>query len=283
MAKNYGLIKWEQYVKKRNNTYQERKKNNRDYNSFSVNCYIKKYGEEEGVKRWTEMRVKNVNNCTKQALIEKYGEEEAEIIAKRRWNNTSLESFISRLGEEEGKKQYSLYIEKMKNVYNLPFLIQTHGEEEGLKLYKKRTKNKVVATNKYSKISKKLFDKICDIMNIKNGEIAFYAEKEKFIVLSDEEIKILHQRILFPDFLYNNKIIEFYGNIWHANPNIYEDYDYPHPFKKDVTSIEIRNQDNNRLRVLQQKGYKVLVIWESEYKQDFNKVLKKCVNFLQDK
>lgn len=60
-------------------------------------------------------------------------------------------------------------------------------------------------------------------------------------------------------------IIEIYGNYWHANPEMYEDFDviikYRHIRK---TASEIRKEDESRIKQLQSFGYNLCVLWESD-------------------
>lgn len=72
-------------------------------------------------------------------------------------------------------------------------------------------------------------------------------------------------------------IIEIYGNYWHANPEIYNDFDaivkYGHNHK---TAAEIRKEDESRMKQLQSFGYNVCILWESDiytgvYKQKLKK------------
>ena len=81
--------------------------------------------------------------------------------------------------------------------------------------------------------------------------------------------------------LKNKKIIEYNGDEYHANPKIYESNDTPHPFRKNITSEEIWKKDNEKIETAELNGFKVLTIWDSEYKKDKEKILKKCIYFLK--
>ena len=74
----------------------------------------------------------------------------------------------------------------------------------------------------------------------------------------------------------SNKIIEFYGDYWHANPIKFNSND------KIKTSIakDIWQKDKNRLTDITSHGYQVLVIWESEFAQDLKETINRCLHFL---
>jgi len=76
------------------------------------------------------------------------------------------------------------------------------------------------------------------------------------------------------------KIIEFNGDFWHANPDIYKETDI-NPYSKE-TAKEIWVRDNERIENIQKNYNGVLIIWESEYKKNPSLVLDNCINFLKD-
>ena len=269
-----GKQKWEEYKSKRNDTYQNRKKEGRDYNSFSIEKYIKKYGEEIGKTKYNEMVENRIFKTSKQYLIEEHGPEVAGLIAKDRWNNTSLSSFIKRYGETDGKIKYETYTQLLRNNMSFDFLIQKYGEEEGTKKYL----NNCWKQNNGSRIATELFENIIKETNIN----ANYGNIETIIFLNTTERALLNQKVIFPDFCFGNKIIEFYGDMWHANPNKFKDTDYPNPFNKDLTSVDIREKDKRREELLCSKGYDILIIWENDYKTNKRDIISKCINFLKD-
>lgn len=59
-----------------------------------------------------------------------------------------------------------------------------------------------------------------------------------------------------------NKIVEYYGRYWHADPNKYEP-DYYHKVMK-MTAEEIWKRDGDRERELMGAGYKVEIVWENK-------------------
>lgn len=86
--------------------------------------------------------------------------------------------------------------------------------------------------------------------------------------------------MIFPDFKYNNYIIEFYGDLWHMNPKIVEAHT-KHPFNK-LEAAEIRKRDKIRENIIKRKGFKILIIWENDLKLNRNVELNKCISFLKE-
>jgi G:T-mismatch repair DNA endonuclease (very short patch repair protein) len=58
--------------------------------------------------------------------------------------------------------------------------------------------------------------------------------------------------------------IEYNGDLFHANPLIFESEDKPNPFNQNITSNDIWKKDKIKLDLIKSKGYKVLVIWSSD-------------------
>ena len=61
----------------------------------------------------------------------------------------------------------------------------------------------------------------------------------------------------------SNTIYEFYGDIWHGNPNKYNKYDFNILSKK--TFGELYQETINRENILKENGYNLIRIWESEF------------------
>jgi hypothetical protein len=60
-----------------------------------------------------------------------------------------------------------------------------------------------------------------------------------------------------------NTIYEFYGDIWHGNPNKYNKDDFNILNKK--TFGELYQETINREKILKENGYNLITIWESEF------------------
>lgn len=86
----------------------------------------------------------------------------------------------------------------------------------------------------------------------------------------DKEI----ERRYFYDFCYCNKIIEYNGDYWHANPRIYNESDI---LTKGKTAKEIWDYDTRKIEFAKNNGYEILIIWDSEYKYDKLKVIDRCI------
>ena len=102
---------------------------------------------------------------------------------------------------------------------------------------------------------------------------------------NDKRLRIV-KTYISPDFIIGNKIIEFYGDFWHANPYKYNSKDVvtlPQvgSYKK-VFAEDIWERDFNRIKMLHGAGYNTLIIYERDYRKDPTGQVEKCLNFLNE-
>lgn len=110
---------------------------------------------------------------------------------------------------------------------------------------------------------------ICEYFESFLGKNCFHSSSEKGQLRLDNN---------FYDFCFQNKIIEFNGDFWHANPEKYNK-DFINPFSKK-TAFEVWKRDEHRIAIAKLNGYDVKIIWESHYKQNKNKILQECIEWL---
>jgi len=234
----------------------------------SLKNYIRLFGEEEGTYKYINLcKVRSYKNSLSY-YVEKYGEEEGIKKITEVKNTSTLEAYQKRYGKEEG------YIEYVKNnkkkLHTKENFIERHGAQEGLKRWEQFEKQLLKG---YSNISIELFESL-------EKTDAAYGENEKIISLTNEEYDVVSQSIIKPDFILGTKIIEFYGDFWHGNPNIY-DYDYLIPNINRFAS-EQRIHDKVRINILKNKGYDVKIVWEQDYINNKEKVKLECLEFLNE-
>jgi hypothetical protein len=258
-----GLIRWEKYKQKQadSNTFEYKKlkynwseKEFENYNksrAVTKNNLINKHGLNEGIKMWDSYVTRQkYAGCEKEYFIEKYGEIEGNIKYKELNNKkkNNLENYIRKYGEVEGIKKFDNYIKKISKK---PF---------------------------YSKISQILFEQIAEN---DNSKIYYATNKNGEFCIYDESIK----KVRFYDYVDNfrKKCIEFNGNVYHANPEIYTENDNPNFRNKKLKSIDIWNEDSIKNELIKSKGYDLLVVWEKDFTENPQKVIEICLEFLYGK
>lgn len=245
--------------------------------------FIKLYGEEDGILRWEKFKKPRISKKRKskpslptlEKYIEKYGEETGIVLWNKYKDSLSFtkENCIEKYGKEEGGKKYSAW-KKSQDHSSKEFMIKKYGIENGLKKYKEVGCKRAFHSDAYhSKISQELFETIKNVVNNSNTEEFKYASNGGELRLYDK----IENKAYYYDFAYKNKIIEYNGDFWHANPEMYSQDD---SFKNGLLASEIWEKDAKKTTFAKMAGYDILVIWHSEYKKDKVNTLEKCLNFL---
>ncbi len=186
-------------------------------------------------------------------LAKGYSEKEAKEKLKERQTTFSKEKLIKKYGEQEGFKKWSERQEKWKaKVFN----------------------DKQWLGGGVSKISNELFEKIIKSANLDVKDCLYGVKNEKYISNKD-----LHYKFDFT-YLPTKKIIEFHGDYWHCNPDLYE-ANYYHKIKK-MQAKEIWDYDKEKIELAKSYGYSVLVVWEADYYKNPEETANKCKHFIKN-
>jgi G:T-mismatch repair DNA endonuclease (very short patch repair protein) len=77
-------------------------------------------------------------------------------------------------------------------------------------------------------------------------------------------------------------VIECNGDFWHANPKSYKSTDIFYCWEGKTLAQEIWDRDKSRIKQIRSFGYKVLVIWESDYTHNRQKTTKRILNVIEN-
>jgi uncharacterized protein YaeQ len=198
---------------------------------------------------------------------------------------TNIEYWINRgYSEEDSLKKVS----ERQSTFTLKKCVEKYGEEKGKDMFTKRQEKWLKSLSSggnlkigFSKISQEVFYKLLEQYPISERNNLFFATHNKEFTLNKK-----NGGVWLYDFTdtKNKKIIEFNGDMYHGNPKKYSGDDNPHPFRKDITAQDIWDKDKKKIDVAIENGFKVLVIWDSEYRWgNKEEVIKKCLQFLFDK
>jgi hypothetical protein len=230
---------------------------------------------------WTKSEFDEFNKSraiTEKNLISKYGDTEGKIRfenykAKQAYVGNSKDYFIEKYGYVEGLKKYA-NVCKQKGITSSN-LIRLYGNEIGLKKYKEFIEK--TTSHLYSNVSQELFstlDKSIEELNL----TTYYATKNmefgKYLKSLGKYVKL--------DYFINelNLCIEFNGDLYHANPEIYSANDKAFFFNKKLKAIDIWKNDLERYKTLNEEhNITTIVIWESDY--NLNKT--QIINNLKEK
>lgn len=191
-----------------------------------------------------------------------YSYEEAGEMLKERQTTFSKEICIEKYGGELGLEKWNERQEKWIKT------LDSKSDEEKIEINKKK-----ISGAQYSPISQRLF---WDLYNLIGNN------KTKFGELNNEFILVKNKKCFAYDYVDINrkKCIEFNGDFWHCNPDEYNE-NYVHRVK-GIKASEIWEKDKMKNKIIIERGYDVLIIWESEYRKNIEETLKKCLDFLNN-
>jgi len=274
----------------------------REYNqnkAVTLEGYIEKWGEEEGRKRWEKYRRKQAESNTFEYKKEKYGWTRADFEAYNESRAVTLENLQEKYGEEEGKRKYEKYVEKQRYTNTLEYFQEQYGDKKGREKWKRYNKLKSHTLEAYaerfgdfdeavrqlsaywdshgtsSEAANGFFDRVKDRC-LKLGLDGIYYDRysSEYAVGSR-----------FLDFYCSDTgaAIEFYGDFWHANPDLYDENDsLPFP-EGDVRAKDIWERDDHRIDEVKncESVDRVKIVWEQDIGQNVEKVVNECIQFIR--
>jgi len=198
-----------------------------------MGCVPKHKYKETMMNRYGVKHIFNLIKFNKKYYIDKYGEEDGILKWNIRCNKTkhNLLNFIERYGKILGKIRYNKYLHLTLNNYNGVSNIQLD-------------------------FSKKLYDIINDD-NIKKLFKGKPINDSYLIFLSKNDRIILKQKVIIPDIVIKNIIIEFDGDYWHSKS---------------------KEKDDLKDTILKNKNYHVIRVKECDYNYNNTDVLNSVLN-----
>lgn len=214
----------------------------------------------ESKRKAAQARIDNESNSTniEYWLKKTEGDEiEAKRLLSDRQTTFSLRKCVAKHGIEKGPEIWEQRQEKWQNTLN------SKSDEEKSEINRKKLPN----IGRVSKNEKSIIDALSQHVAI-----------ETQFSLPRTDIKNKHY---FYDIKHKNKIIEYNGDFWHANPNV---YDKDHSFNrngKTYNTTQINEKDDVKIQLAKDSGYDVLIVWEKDYNQNKQKVIDECLTFLK--
>ena len=269
---------------------------------------ISRYGEVEGLAKWNDYLIRQSFTNSKEYHMEKFGKTEEEWAQYNKNRSMTKENMVSRYGEVEGLAKWNEYTERQRYTNTKEYYVEKFGENWEEELNKTNSAKAITLENmilKYGEIEgKERYFKSLD--GRKNGyslmasnffnnlealilkDFPNLSDKIYFLPKNKEYCIHTGDKAYFYDFVITKDInicVEFYGDVFHANPNIYKADDKPiHFYNKDITSQEIWVNDNIKNNKIIERKFILFVVWESYLKIDsfteyfYNSTLKGYIN-----
>lgn len=296
--KSRGWTDEESYVKSKENKQQNAK------SVYSKEFWLERINPTTGINYTPDEADFERNSrrpIRKEYWINKgYSDHEAQILALKSKNNnnklgakSSANSNVRRITSKRCREYYicrgysteeaDILVSKGQKYFSKDICIKKYGEEKGLKVWQDR-QNKWQSTLD-SKTDEEKFR--INRLKLSKGITVSRAEKTILEQIKNVFPKVKHQFTLLDtsnkkqyvyDINVDKKIIEYNGDFWHSNPSKYSP-DFTNPRTK-LKASDKWAIDALKINYAESQGYQVLVIWESDFKQNKEKVIKECIQFL---
>jgi len=98
----------------------------------------------------------------------------------------------------------------------------------------------------------------------------------------EKSISLTSGKRIFADivFISHKIIVEYNGDYWHCNPYKYEGNYYN--LKKQMLANDIWLKDKERLKLIQNSGFKVFVVWENDFKNNRDETLGSLIQHINE-
>lgn len=160
--------------------------------------------------------------------------------------------------------------------------IEKYGTEKGFIIWQTRQDKWQATLNAKSNEEKARINrlKLSKGITVSAAEHFIFNEITKLNIFATQQFTLFsnNKKQYVYDIVVGNKIIEYNGDFWHCNPAIYDK-----DFINTRTKIKASDKwaaDSKKIQFAKDRGYEVLVIWESNFKQNKEEVTKQCIQFL---
>jgi G:T-mismatch repair DNA endonuclease (very short patch repair protein) len=186
---------------------------------------------------------------------------------KRQLTKEKLLVYLDDIAAELAVNDYNQNKTKGFSSTTRSWIAKGHTEEDAIELVRKEQAIRSAKSAKSRKrsVANSLFDSV-------DADLSITGEREKLIRQGAFVFRV--------DYIHEKKVIEFFGDYWHANPNIYESTSV---MIGGMPASDMWIRDEKKITALRAKGLQVLVIWEQEYAADKQKVIADCLAFIQKK
>jgi hypothetical protein len=260
--------------------------------AITLENLTKKYGAIDGNQRWQEYRLKQAYSNSYEYKKEKFGWSQEQFKEYNSSRSHTLEKMILRHGETEGIAKWELYCARQAYTNTKNYFIEKYGLDKGTGKYIAINKKKSV--NSPALLSEKLnisLDQATEIILSRQKQFFTSNLEQEFISAIEQQIgtldnttknkpfgkwsSLLNTYVIY-DIRHKKCIIEFNGDYWHANPNIYKD----DTIIRGKKAVDIRHKDMLKLKTVQDLGYKTLVVWESDFKNHKDSTIKQVCEWI---
>jgi len=261
--------------------------------AVTLENFIKKYGEIEGESKWNTYKKKQAISNSFEYKKEKHGWTAEQFDSFNKSRSVTLENMIKKHGETEGIELWNQYCDRQKYTKTKEYFISKYGEGNGLQKYLDVNRKKaephdpkmlaekleisidqavdIIVSRGTYKYTSLLEQEFINLLEIKIGPIDHTSTKLPF----GKWIPSISKYVVY-DIKHKDCIIEFNGDYWHANPNIYHETDRI----RGVLASDIWRRDSLKINEVKNLGYRTLTVWESDFIKNKEEIIEETAKWI---
>lgn len=213
-----------------------------------------------GLDKFDSYRQKQADTNSFEYKAKKYGMTEEEFDAYNSSRACTRINLIARHGEEKGTTMWEQYVERQRYTTTLEYFVEEYGKVDGNEKYTDFCKGRLSFFGGKSIIEEEVYQEL----------------KSKHHMLSQHPLFSFSGGAYDMGCLPSKKLIEFYGDYWHTNPEIYDETFLIH----GKEARDIWKKDEIKVKMAENNGYQVLIIWEKDWRMDKEAQISRALHFL---
>lgn len=260
---------------------------------------------KKGYDLYEEYRRKQAETNSFEYKAKKFGMTREQFDEYNKNRAVTLENMIARHGEEAGREKYEAYCKRQSYAgCTLEYFIEKYGEVEGRKVYKEVGQRKAITVENFMKaglteeeateklrlivttgkntslIADEFNDMLYARLNAEDQGHCYFDKNNKEFGVYDK----VNKRYYLYDFTITSKkiIIEFNGNLYHADPNIYAADDLVPLRGGAKRAIDIWKFDLDKKKAAEARGFSVIYVWENDFRENKEAVVDKVMGMIYD-
>jgi len=255
--------------------------------AVTLHRMIEKYGVDDGQIRWDRYRDKQAFSNTLEFKKEKYGWSEDQFNKYNKSRSVTVDNLVSKHGLEDGLQKWNDYCERQKITKSREYVVETYGEDYWIDLCNRKSHSVENTAARHGLTYEEAAEKLATRYRLgycSGLEIEFVNALEKITGKLDHTSldkpfgKWNHETngYVVYDIKHKDCIIEFNGDYWHANPKNYRATD----LIRGTAAEQIWYRDKQKLDLARHHGFRVLTVWESDYRSDKENVIKETIEWM---
>jgi hypothetical protein len=262
----------------------------------TLESFVIRFGHTVGPNKYTEYGEKQRTSNSFEYKQKKFGWTKEQFDNYNKSRSMTLALCVKRHGTTKGQEIWDRYREQQRYTNSLEYYTEKYNEAgctKWLEYNQEKAKSgklewvmekfgvdhdtavEIIASRYKSRYTSQAEQTFIEIFEKALGESVQYSVKNK-------QFCIWNFYLNTPCFYdmadaKRRKIIEFNSDYWHCNPNKYSaDHILPH---NGLTAKQVWERDYLKKKAALDKGYKIKIVWECDFQNNHEQVIKECVEW----